>query len=116
MTYVSRHGPARRKTYSAGIATAKTIRETMPTACEGKNLWNGNRNPVTLVSTVVTKKTAVQPLLRFALRNPARTTNPDRIPTRSEEHTSELQSQSNLVCRLLLEKKKKNSTSSPPHT
>src|SRR2546430_14701811 len=30
--------------------------------------------------------------------------------TRSEEHTSELQSQSNLVCRLLLEKKKKNET------
>src|SRR5688572_32427467 len=29
---------------------------------------------------------------------------------RSEEHTSELQSQSNLVCRLLLEKKKKNDT------
>src|SRR2546430_6610339 len=28
---------------------------------------------------------------------------------RSEEHTSELQSQSNLVCRLLLEKKKKKS-------
>src|SRR5688572_31372455 len=28
-------------------------------------------------------------------------------PGRSEEHTSELQSQSNLVCRLLLEKKKK---------
>src|SRR5688572_32731607 len=30
-----------------------------------------------------------------------------RHPARSEEHTSELQSQSNLVCRLLLEKKKK---------
>src|SRR2546430_7335294 len=29
-----------------------------------------------------------------------------RPDTRSEEHTSELQSQSNLVCRLLLEKKK----------
>src|SRR5688572_31784234 len=29
------------------------------------------------------------------------------LPLRSEEHTSELQSQSNLVCRLLLEKKKK---------
>src|SRR5256886_11344557 len=29
-------------------------------------------------------------------------------PYRSEEHTSELQSQSNLVCRLLLEKKKKH--------
>src|SRR2546430_13450665 len=34
-----------------------------------------------------------------------------RRPTcRSEEHTSELQSQSNLVCRLLLEKKKKSNT------
>src|SRR2546427_8153054 len=31
----------------------------------------------------------------------------ERLTTRSEEHTSELQSQSNLVCRLLLEKKKK---------
>src|SRR2546427_8561270 len=31
-------------------------------------------------------------------------------PPRSEEHTSELQSQSNLVCRLLLEKKKKKKT------
>src|SRR2546427_8655489 len=30
------------------------------------------------------------------------------LTTRSEEHTSELQSQSNLVCRLLLEKKKKH--------
>src|SRR2546427_1594571 len=30
--------------------------------------------------------------------------------SRSEEHTSELQSQSNLVCRLLLEKKKKKHT------
>src|SRR2546427_8317497 len=31
----------------------------------------------------------------------------DELVARSEEHTSELQSQSNLVCRLLLEKKKK---------
>src|SRR2546427_1821732 len=31
-----------------------------------------------------------------------------RVAFRSEEHTSELQSQSNLVCRLLLEKKKKH--------
>src|SRR2546430_3476122 len=37
---------------------------------------------------------------------------PLRVPRRirSEEHTSELQSQSNLVCRLLLEKKKKQVT------
>src|SRR2546427_7780253 len=34
----------------------------------------------------------------------------DEKEHRSEEHTSELQSQSNLVCRLLLEKKKKTNT------
>src|SRR5256886_8973457 len=34
-----------------------------------------------------------------------RTPHSDRKAPRSEEHTSELQSQSNLVCRLLLEKK-----------
>src|SRR2546430_13465510 len=53
-------------------------------------------------------------------RKPSRTTPPCRLPTpsaplssarRSEEHTSELQSQSNLVCRLLLEKKKRNEPS-----
>src|SRR5688572_32197843 len=33
---------------------------------------------------------------------------------RSEEHTSELQSQSNLVCRLLLEKKKNNKNEHRP--
>src|SRR5256886_11229243 len=41
------------------------------------------------------------------------------LMTRSEEHTSELQSQSNLVCRLLLEKKKHISVhrpSVPPRT
>src|SRR5688572_32489279 len=35
-----------------------------------------------------------------------------RAELRSEEHTSELQSQSNLVCRLLLEKKNKTATRS----
>src|SRR2546430_9190335 len=35
------------------------------------------------------------------------------VTSRSEEHTSELQSQSNLVCRLLLEKKKKDIQSHP---
>src|SRR2546427_9795045 len=42
--------------------------------------------------------------------SPARLYRRDRTGTgRSEEHTSELQSQSNLVCRLLLEKKKNDS-------
>src|SRR2546430_7130258 len=39
-----------------------------------------------------------------SIRNDPRTA--DGVIVRSEEHTSELQSQSNLVCRLLLEKKK----------
>src|SRR2546430_4166440 len=42
--------------------------------------------------------------LRFARTSDSRSATPEK---RSEEHTSELQSQSNLVCRLLLEKKKK---------
>src|SRR5256886_12372803 len=46
-----------------------------------------------------------------AERRGRETRGPERDPRqrRSEEHTSELQSQSNLVCRLLLEKKKKHS-------
>src|SRR2546430_12002144 len=43
-------------------------------------------------------------VLRFVI---ARVEPNGRAIVRSEEHTSELQSQSNLVCRLLLEKKKK---------
>src|SRR2546430_3497469 len=38
----------------------------------------------------------------------------DHRPARSEEHTSELQSQSNLVCRLLLEKKNKHRLAAAP--
>src|SRR5690606_41301022 len=37
-----------------------------------------------------------------------------RLRVRSEEHTSELQSRENLVCRLLLEKKKQSSGGLPP--
>src|SRR5256886_5374325 len=42
----------------------------------------------------------------WGVRAFATTATAYRLPPRSEEHTSELQSQSNLVCRLLLEKKK----------
>src|SRR2546426_6589846 len=44
-------------------------------------------------------------LIRVKVEIPTKLT-----PKRSEEHTSELQSPCNLVCRLLLEKKKKNTT------
>src|SRR5260370_15607136 len=50
----------------------------------------------------------------------ARRVRPDRQLARSEEHTSELQSHLNLVCRLLLEKKKTSTRrlllSYPVHT
>src|SRR5688572_30871095 len=48
----------------------------------------------------------------FARRHP----RSRALARRSEEHTSELQSQSNLVCRLLLEKKKKKQNKSNTNT
>src|SRR3989449_5793477 len=42
------------------------------------------------------------------------TAEPDGVLERSEEHTSELQSRLHLVCRLLLEKKKKNNRNRRP--
>src|SRR5205085_10931271 len=50
---------------------------------------------------------AADPPLRGESRRGLRPRQDRRVLPRSEEHTSELQSQSNLVCRLLLEKKKK---------
>src|SRR5688572_31618208 len=50
-------------------------------------------------------------LVGISVRSVEKMLAEQRLPairmSRSEEHTSELQSQSNLVCRLLLEKKKK---------
>src|SRR5437016_8713072 len=51
---------------------------------------------------------------RFSPDRPRRHENSPQ-ESRSEEHTSELQSLTNLVCRLLLEKKKKKKTSAPTH-
>src|SRR2546430_4055013 len=51
--------------------------------------------------------TAAQGSSSSSASHSSRSLNPIKWVKRSEEHTSELQSQSNLVCRLLLEKKKK---------
>src|SRR2546425_4745491 len=57
---------------------------------------------------------------RLAMGDLARQVNHDikngLIPIRSEEHTSELQSLAYLVCRLLLEKKKKHNVTALPRT
>src|SRR2546427_8093597 len=81
-----------------------------PTRRSSDLIWYGARFgvwPTTLVATAGTVAAALVdhqifvPLIR-------------RAADRSEEHTSELQSQSNLVCRLLLEKKKKQSHDHTP--
>src|SRR5688572_32032894 len=68
-----------------------------PTAC---------RNCVPVGLDWLTMLSALWPQWEGIWRPPELGSSADR----SEEHTSELQSQSNLVCRLLLEKKKKNNT------
>src|SRR2546427_4930468 len=62
----------------------------------------------TLFRSMLTQKIAQFSKADFAaeVRAGLTKTGQKELPSRSEEHTSELQSQSNLVCRLLLEKKK----------
>src|SRR5271165_6954914 len=58
--------------------------------------------------------------LHLTIRSPARRARDGGAArsarSRSEEHTSELQSRENLVCRLLLEKKKSNNSRSAPRS
>src|SRR5436309_11987558 len=64
---------------------------------------------VTACSTASASEWPTSPL-GWSIRTPPRTSGRIDHPrglVRSEEHTSELQSRENLVCRLLLEKKKK---------
>src|SRR2546426_9329141 len=58
------------------------------------------------MSTTCCTRTSTAPGMR-------RSSAARRVATRSEEHTSELQSPCNLVCRLLLEKKKSYMLDSP---
>src|SRR2546430_11632229 len=74
-------------------------------------LFRSARPHVTALCVITLCKTASCSFGAFAMA-PSRV----RSPARSEEHTSELQSQSNLVCRLLLEKKKTNQITSLQHT
>src|SRR2546429_9140782 len=53
-------------------------------------------------ASVLATRVTLEPTSNFARNNPAK-----RRSSRSEEHTSELQSRLHLVCRLLLEKKKR---------
>src|SRR2546430_12085829 len=63
-----------------------------------KELGGNSGTELALTAEPTTHLTAIADALRVL----------QQLHRRSEEHTSELQSQSNLVCRLLLEKKKHN--------
>src|SRR5256885_8906851 len=79
------------------------------------------RSGETEVSAAVTGLIGLSGTASSEDSRPSRSSRPDRFPRpvatddrdvpRSEEHTSELQSPCNLVCRLLLEKKQKNRSS-----
>src|SRR5437660_6652153 len=56
------------------------------------------------------------PYLALARSSNSSTVAASKASRRSEEHTSELQSRGHLVCRLLLEKKKKKNTQVSKHT
>src|SRR5256885_12979187 len=67
------------------------------------------RECLKLISISSPTRWRLQPALEKARLSAS---SPVRLRSRSEEHTSELQSPCNLVCRLLLEKKKNNIDSS----
>src|SRR5699024_12148610 len=72
----------------------------------------------TIAATTASRPTVAQPTIvagrrgkgRIAPGSPSRLRGVGLIPSRSEEHTSELQSRFDLVCRLLLEKTKRTQT------
>src|SRR2546430_11848306 len=68
----------------------------------------GGRGPATgSIVDVGSALVSLTPNAELAAFEPSDKAYKELARMRSEEHTSELQSQSNLVCRLLLEKKKK---------
>src|SRR5258705_5722902 len=61
-------------------------------------------NSTSVAGTAATRRSILPPITEHTTGTPTTSLSPSR--TRSEEHTSELQSLRHLVCRLLLEKKK----------
>src|SRR5260221_9782868 len=96
MTSLVRGGVIRRNDCGSRI-NISDCRLVMPIACAA-SVW-----PASIDCKPARTISAMKPP---ALKARA-TTPPQNADNRSEEHTSELQSHSDLVCRLLLEKKKK---------
>src|SRR5258708_23502979 len=65
------------------MAAPRITSDMTPTTCGGAKLADGKKKPVTLVSTVVARKSAVaQPPDCLPPSQPSATTMPERIPTR----------------------------------
>src|SRR5690606_41823638 len=88
--------PTRRSSDLAGLVFMKVFEFVIPSAGFSTGLPIG-KCPLSLKDGKLTKEIASLALIRAV----------SELSCRSEEHTSELQSRENLVCRLLLEKKKK---------
>src|SRR2546422_1708996 len=78
-------------------------------------VWSSGLTPAAIIRTSTLPAANVGLGTSTSFRPPYPVNDSARIalitPPRSEEHTSELQSRLHLVCRLLLEKKKKNTES-----
>src|ERR1022692_4490334 len=92
-------GPTRRRLLKGtGLVSATAAASALLAACSSSSSASGSSSAASAVGNF--PKT---PAWKFWFVNHVYT-NPFFVPTRSEEHTSELQSPCNLVCRLLLEK------------
>src|SRR5438034_6292579 len=105
--------PSRRARPASRSSLKNTMPQRMPSRLFAFHSGNAMLNPMSLIAKMVS-------VLATAQRQPASAAQTTRCGTwrtsartadvRSEEHTSELQSHSDLVCRLLLEKKKDKET------
>src|SRR5688572_19462183 len=94
------------------VMKAKSREEAISQSLEGMSFQSFSKNSLSDYRSQLEKKSVeareIQRLKQqISELNEDLEEKEDYIDERSEEHTSELQSQSNLVCRLLLEKKKK---------
>src|SRR5690606_40297416 len=83
-----------------------------PCARRGLRSFPTRRSSDLTPTSSATSRATTRPTPRTAARRPP---TPCRGGPRSEEHTSELQSRENLVCRPLLEKKKEAEWPGPDH-
>src|SRR5437867_8775955 len=103
---------SRAKIDNAKDVAAKIRRISMFTTGCGQNSCARHAVASTIANFLSKKGETLSPFQRLIFRTKSRLMNTKRI--RSEEHTSELQSPYELVCRLLLDKKKNKGPGKQP--